>query len=298
MYSNPRTYLDNLYPYLLFAQQYFFSSGQTSFPRVCYACTIVLIEDGYGFLKLNGQDYEAKPGALFYIPPGKKHSWEASIETPMVHRCVYFDWQYKERPDFTHQNDYFCLDKRKLQVDQLGPDLHAELKEYSLVKDISVWVARFDQFTSSPELLDERFFPESLKIRGYFQLVLHEFVNYMSKEAEYRDPRIKSTMEMMERSVRQGLLLSERQIVHWADKAGISRSHFHALFREQTGLTPKAYWNRCLILKAKDDLKYTNLSITEIADKYGFSSIHYFSKMFRKLSGCTPSEYRNRNLIY
>jgi hypothetical protein len=34
------------------------------------------------------------------------------------------------------------------------------------------------------------------------------------------------------------------------------------------------------------------LSITEIAEKYQFSSIHYFSRLFRKFTGQTPREFR------
>jgi AraC-like DNA-binding protein len=37
------------------------------------------------------------------------------------------------------------------------------------------------------------------------------------------------------------------------------------------------------------------LNISEIADKLGFPSIHYFSTSFKKHWGVTPTEYR-RNL--
>jgi AraC family transcriptional regulator len=299
MNNNPRTYLDNIYPYLLFAQQYFFSPGQTAGPRICYASTIVLIMKGYGSLKMNDQVYIAKPGALFYIPTGKKHRWEASETDPMTHRCSYFDWKYKERPGFTHQNDYFCSQGELIREEYLGPKIHLQLNEYSIVKDISAWLSRFDQFTSSPEMLDERYFPESLIIRGHFQLFLNLFIKHMINLVEYIDPRIQKTIDLIEHmdDFQSGRIM-ENLIGTMAQKSGLSRSHFHALFKKYTRYSPKAYLLHTILVKTMEELKYTNLSVTDIADKYAFSSIHYFSKAFRKMTGFTPTEYRSKNQIY
>ncbi|GMQ58818.1 hypothetical protein AN1V17_32140 [Vallitalea sediminicola] len=41
-------------------------------------------------------------------------------------------------------------------------------------------------------------------------------------------------------------------------------------------------------------IKLTDYSLTEIADIFGFSSIHSFSRTFKKIDGVTPSYYRRR----
>ena len=41
----------------------------------------------------------------------------------------------------------------------------------------------------------------------------------------------------------------------------------------------------------------TGLSVTEIAERTGFSSIEHFSAAFHRLMGCTPRQYRQRRRV-
>lgn len=52
--------------------------------------------------------------------------------------------------------------------------------------------------------------------------------------------------------------------------------------------------NRFRVNRAKEDLLHSRLSITEIAEKYHFSSLHYFSRLFHRQTGQTPREFRTR----
>lgn len=51
------------------------------------------------------------------------------------------------------------------------------------------------------------------------------------------------------------------------------------------------YISEVRIGEARKLLRETNLKISEIAEKTGFSDIYYFSKRFKKISGCSPKEY-------
>ncbi len=62
-------------------------------------------------------------------------------------------------------------------------------------------------------------------------------------------------------------------------------------FKNQYGTTVFNYINSLKIKEAKRLLRENKLSITEISDKTGFSSIHYFCRMFKKFENCSPSEY-------
>lgn len=79
-----------------------------------------------------------------------------------------------------------------------------------------------------------------------------------------------------------------------ARAAGYSRYHFARSFREVYGETPARYLTSRRIERAKDLLRATTLSVTEICHLVGFSSLGSFSARFSAMTGMSPTEYRKR----
>ncbi len=77
-----------------------------------------------------------------------------------------------------------------------------------------------------------------------------------------------------------------------AYELGISPNYLTDIFREEMGITPVDYLNRVRLRKAREILEETNLPITVIAFKVGFSDPAYFSRVFHRTWGVTPMEYR------
>lgn len=63
-------------------------------------------------------------------------------------------------------------------------------------------------------------------------------------------------------------------------------------FREVYGTTPRNYVIQIRLQKAKELLKDTDYSISEISDQLGFTSVHYFSRFFKEKEKYSPLEYR------
>lgn len=74
--------------------------------------------------------------------------------------------------------------------------------------------------------------------------------------------------------------------------SGVSEIYFRKLFTEYAGISPVKYRILTRMDRAKQYLKNTNLSISEIAAELGFCSPAYFSNQFRKVCGLTPAECR------
>jgi AraC-like DNA-binding protein len=82
-----------------------------------------------------------------------------------------------------------------------------------------------------------------------------------------------------------------------AQVACLSQSHFCRLFKQETSFTPIEYLSSVRLENAKTLLLYSNYTLTEIADRVGFSSIHYFSRCFKKYEGVSPLLYRQTKSI-
>lgn len=77
-----------------------------------------------------------------------------------------------------------------------------------------------------------------------------------------------------------------------AKVAIVSPTHFSAVFSQQMGKTFVEYLTELRMEKAKELLRCTDTSSSEIAYQVGYSDPHYFSFIFKKINGCSPRDYR------
>lgn len=69
-------------------------------------------------------------------------------------------------------------------------------------------------------------------------------------------------------------------------------SYLSDLFSSIEGRTIEQYFILQRTEKVKELLVYDQLSLTQIAYKTGFSSVHHLSAQFKKVTGLTPSHFR------
>ncbi|MFO7634100.1 MAG: helix-turn-helix domain-containing protein [Caldilinea sp.] len=77
-----------------------------------------------------------------------------------------------------------------------------------------------------------------------------------------------------------------------AGAVGISESYLSQIFRQEIGISLWEYLTRYRIRQAKQLLRRTTHSITEVASAVGIQDSAYFSRIFHKLLGMSPSAYR------
>lgn len=78
----------------------------------------------------------------------------------------------------------------------------------------------------------------------------------------------------------------------------ISGTHLRRIFRSEIGVSPSEYLASIRLDSAKNLLlTHPELTIGEISENCGYSSIYYFSTMFRKIVGMTPSEFRLNSFL-
>ena len=78
--------------------------------------------------------------------------------------------------------------------------------------------------------------------------------------------------------------------------AGISSSHFFALFKSATGYAPKEFFIRMRMQHACQMLTARTASVKEVAIALGYDDQFYFSRLFKSVIGIAPRDYRE-NMI-
>jgi AraC-like DNA-binding protein len=65
-----------------------------------------------------------------------------------------------------------------------------------------------------------------------------------------------------------------------------------ALFTEVEGITIEQYFLLQRLERVKELIKYGELTMSEVADRTGFSSVAHLSAQFKKLTGMTPTAFK------
>jgi len=77
-----------------------------------------------------------------------------------------------------------------------------------------------------------------------------------------------------------------------SNAVSINPQHLHRTFKIVTGSTPLQFLHQVRIEKAKELLKTSSLSATDISIKVGYSSLSHFSRVFKEKEHISPSAFR------
>jgi len=102
------------------------------------------------------------------------------------------------------------------------------------------------------------------------------------------DARIERALDLMHHGSNRQLAVCEL-----AENVGLSDSHFHHLFRRETGVSPAKYLRNLKLRDAAHLIKTTPLSIKEVFSMVGVCDPSHFIRRFREAYGVSPSSYRN-----
>ena len=79
-----------------------------------------------------------------------------------------------------------------------------------------------------------------------------------------------------------------------AERFFINKFYLSKIFKETYGTTVNNYLISKRITRAKQLLRFTDMTVEEIGVAIGMGDANYFSRMFRKVEGSSPSEYRKQ----
>jgi LacI family transcriptional regulator len=102
-------------------------------------------------------------------------------------------------------------------------------------------------------------------------------------------PRLRQAVEYIRTNACSGI-----DVADVASAVGLSRTKLHRLFQERLGRPPGEELRKIRLRKVVALLTQSELSLGEVAQQSGFSSVDYMSHAFKRAYGMRLSEYRKR----
>lgn len=153
---------------------------------------------------------------------------------------------------------------------------------------------------NAEQLINEHNILEGMDLYGHgerqpeFLSVFYRMLSGILKNAENKNPLIKKIYRYIEDNVDDSSLSNSKI----AKAAGISEVYLRKLFQSNSNTSPRQYIQQIRLHKAKSLLASCGLSVAEVAEECGYSSVYHFCRMFRQKTGFTPTEYRNKFKIF
>ena len=242
------------------------------------AYEFVLIEKGKASWEVDGEEHDTGAGDVFYTRPGEVHNARYNVIEP----CQF--WWLQLRAPFLGQHTLPWLGLSRSETLELARAIEALPRVSAVTPEAPKWMAKLSQALMRSDPLS-RLEQRVLVLQFLLALV----------QGQPRAPGQSQNARLV-RTVIQWLEanLSERCTVEeLAGLINVSPSHFHRLFRQETGLTPMAYAERLRCREACRRLEATDEPITKIAVDLGYATSQHFATVFRRIMGRTPTEWRH-----
>ncbi|WP_437671695.1 helix-turn-helix domain-containing protein [Sorangium sp. So ce131] len=133
--------------------------------------------------------------------------------------------------------------------------------------------------------------PDDAAANTFFSAMADIVGPLLDRGATYRLPRGRT--QPVQRAIACALEdVSSAELSRAAAFAGATERTLRRRFREETGMTWRAFVTRARVLRAVDLLSSSDASVTQVALDVGFQSLGAFAAAFRAVTGQTPSGFR------
>ena len=213
---------------------------------------------GNALLQTADKQYALTPGTLFFTIP-------------------YQSYELIDNEKFTYL--YITFD---------GPGVPKLMEQFGISKDRSVF-PNFGHLTDFWMTSIRRANPGNIQVLT--ESVLLHTLSFIEKTDKEKDIRINREFDEILQYIHNNFADPEMSIAKTADIFGFSKKYFSALFTKNMQTNFTDYLSEIRVKHATELLQQNKLSVTELAEKCGYSDPLYFSKVFKKITGVSPSKY-------
>lgn len=230
-------------------------------------------QSGKGSVTVDGVTHSVQPGTLYITACGVEHSQRCDPEDPIIEYCLYLNCR------LASQNS--ALSQFVQTPFWMGED-------------------RGRVFPLLEQLIDEFRDPQP-DTSHLLEALLRQIIIRLARLYRQGDDAVPAARNASG-GTRAGtvFILEEAFLFHYrtltlpdlASLLNLSMRQTQRLLQANFGMSFSQKLADARMAAASHLLVDTDLSVTEIADRTGFSSIEHFSAAFHRLMGCSPRQYR------
>jgi AraC family transcriptional activator of pobA len=189
-------------------------------------------------------------------------------------------------------------------LESLGADLSTALQSESAAR---VFILKENEERSLIEAMLRKLMKEYQQQQGYRRELIESSLTVvlasLMQQAQSTQPRTSEHPKRARRYLSEFTNLIDQDYVHhhqltfYANKIGISTAHLNAVCREFVQRSALDLIHARIMLEAKRNLVYTNLTIKTVAETLGFADPAYFTRFFKRQAGLSPKEFRQQLMV-
>lgn len=231
---------------------------------------IIYVLSGEGFFTYRNKQVKVYPGACFYINCQQPYTHEALESNPWELIWVHFNGKpanqfyeyFTQRCEniFYPENPINTMDTlREIFQNTQAKPLYYELRNHLLITT----------------LLTELITCQKQRKKSFQHITT--------------DQKLGEIQSYLEKNYMQPCSLEKLSKQFYMSKYYLSRE-----FKQRYGEGISSYLTKLRITRAKELLRFSDMSISEIASSCGVNDSNHFLKTFKKVEGVTPTEYRKK----
>lgn len=226
---------------------------------------ITYVDDGTLITDIDGKEFTLNPQEIIFYAPGQEHNQRTT--TTCSYLTIVFDMDISKEDGELLKNKVFKAGQKEAETLSW---FNSSSKEYNnltpmvLTSAVQIFIvsllSNYQSPTNKPIITKMQ--------QKYDNELLGEIALYIQEN-----------------------IYSPLNVEDICQRFSLSRSSIQTLFAKNLNTSPKQYISDLKFAKAKQMIKESTYSISEIARICGFSSIHYFSRVFKEKYGITPTSY-------
>jgi AraC family transcriptional regulator, melibiose operon regulatory protein len=237
-----------------------------------------------GSVKLNTLEKEiiVRAGDGFLILPGRLHAVKPNINEPAKYFTLIFDTIF-----LTEYKGSFFEKEYYSEIINVGESFYQFKKESDWTKSVFdqlIWI-----YNNYPDTSVKYKLAVQRKLQDLWIILYNNLISRQKCEKPNpQNMRIQQMIEYLHQNYTDKFSLSDMAAYH-----NVSRGECCRFFKRMMNMTISDYLMEYRISKSVELLENTNLSITEISQAVGFSSLSYYIASFKEKMSCSPLSFRN-----